>query len=405
LWYDQAKPIAIHEEDDSVTAADQTLPVYLDYNATTPITPSVRAAMLPFIERYFGNPSSSHRYGQEAAGAVNRAREQVAALLNCAADEIVFTSGGSESDNWALLGRIWAAGVARPHVITTQIEHPAILNTCRFLECQGVDVTYLPVDGTGRVDPSAVRDALRPDTVVISIMHANNEVGTIQPLSEIAATCREAEIPFHSDAAQSVGKIRTDVKELGVDLLTLAGHKLYAPKGIGALYIRRGTQIEPLIHGAGHEAGRRAGTENVPAIVALGAAAELASRTLEAEGPRQSRLRDRLFELLSGQVAGITVNGHPIERLPNTLNIRFAGLDGNALLTATPAVAASTGSACHAGHSEPSAVLLAMGIPAGEATGSIRLSLGRPTTGAEIETASAALVASALRLREGRQDR
>ncbi|CCF85226.1 cysteine desulfurase family protein [Nitrolancea hollandica] len=388
-----------------MTAADQTLPVYLDYNATTPIAPSVRAGMLPFIEQYFGNPSSDHRYGHEAARAVNRAREQVAALLNCSADEIVFTSGGSESDNWALLGRIWAAGVARPHVITTEIEHPAILNTCRFLECQGVDVTYLPVDGTGRVDPSAVRDALRPDTVVISIMHANNEVGTIQPLSEIAAICREAEIPFHSDAAQSVGKIRTDVEELGVDLLTLAGHKLYAPKGIGALYIRRGTPIEPLIHGAGHEAGRRAGTENVASIVGLGAAAELASRTLEDEGLRQSRLRDRLFELLAGQVAGTTLNGHPIERLPNTLNIRFTDLDGNALLTATPAVAAATGSACHAGHSEPSAVLLAMGIPAGEATGSVRLTLGRPTTGAEIEIAAAALAASALQLREGRLDR
>ncbi len=388
-----------------MTAADQTLPVYLDYNATTPIAPSARAAMLPFIEHYFGNPSSGHRYGQEAAGAVNRAREQVAALLNCAADEIVFTSGGSESDNWALLGRIWAAGITRPHVITTKIEHPAILNTCRFLECQGVDVTYLPVDGTGRVDPGAVREALRPDTVVVSVMHANNEVGTIQPLSEIAAICREAEIPFHSDAAQSVGKTRTDVEDLGVDLLTLAGHKLYAPKGIGALYIRRGTQIEPLIHGAGHEAGKRAGTENVPSIVALGAAAELASRTLEDEGFRQSKLRDRLFELLAGRVAGVTLNGHPTERLPNTLNIRFADLDGNALLSATPAVAASTGSACHAGHSEPSAVLLAMGIPAGEATGSIRLSLGRPTTDAEIETAAAALAASALRLREGRLDR
>lgn len=388
-----------------MTAADPTLPVYLDYNATTPIAPSVRAAMLPFIDQYFGNPSSGHHYGQEAAKAVSRAREHVATLLNCSADEIVFTSGGSESDNWAFLGRIWAAGVERPHVITTQIEHPAILNTCRFLECQGVDVTYLPVDGTGRVDPGAVRDALRTSTVVVSIMHANNEVGTIQPLSDIAAICREAGIPFHSDAAQSVGKIRTDVEELGVDLLTLAGHKLYAPKGIGALYIRRGTRLEPLIHGAGHEAGRRAGTENVPAIVALGAAAELASRTLEAEKVRQSTLRDQLFELLATQVDGITLNGHSPERLPNTLNIRFAGLDGNALLSATPAIAASTGSACHAGQSEPSAVLLAMGIPAGEATGTIRLSLGRPTTDTEIETAAAALAASALRLREDRQCR
>ena len=385
-----------------MNATDVTLPVYLDYNATTPIEPSVRAAMLPFLEEHFGNPSSNHMDGRQAAGAVERARDQIAALLNCAADEIVFTSGGSESDNWALLGRIWAAGVERPHVITTQIEHPAVLTTCRFLECQGVDVTYLLVDGTGRVDPGSVRDALQASTVVVSIMHANNEVGTIQPIPEIAAICREAGIPLHTDAAQSVGKVRTDVEELGVDLLTVAGHKLYAPKGIGVLYIRRGTPLEPLIHGAGHEAGRRAGTENVPYIVALSAAAELATGTLGAERVRQSELRDRLFDLLAGQVDGIALNGHPTERLPNTLNIRFAGIDGNALLDATPAVAASTGSACHAGRSEPSAVLLAMGISAEAAIGSIRLSLGRPTTGAEIETTVTALVASARRLRRGR---
>ncbi len=400
VWYDHGKPKAIHGEDDCVTATDRTLPVYLDYNATTPIAPSVRVAMLPFIEQYFGNPSSSHSYGQAAAIAVERAREQIAALLNCSPDEIVFTSGGSESDNWALLGRVWAAGVERPHVLTTQIEHPAVLNTCRFLECQGVDVTYLPVDGTGRIDPGTVRDALHSSTVVVSIMHANNEVGTIQPLTEIAAICREVGIPLHSDAAQSVGKIRTDVEELGVDLLTVAGHKLYAPKGSGALYIRRGTPLEPLIHGAGHEAGRRAGTENVPYIVALGAAAELANQTLEFERVRQSALRDQLFERLATQVDGITLNGHPSERLPNTLNIRFAGLDGNALLSATPVVAASTGSACHAGYTEPSAVLLAMSIPPEDASGSIRLSLGRPTTSEEIETGAAALVASARRLRE-----
>jgi cysteine desulfurase len=394
--------VAIHEEDDSVTATDVTLPVYLDYNATTPIAPSVRAAMLPFLEEHFGNPSSNHMDGRQAAGAVERARDQIAALLNCAADEIVFTSGGSESDNWALLGCIWAAGVERPHVITTQIEHPAVLTTCRFLECRGVDVTYLPVDGTGRVDPGSVREALRANTVVVSIMHANNEVGTIQPIPEIAAICREAGIPLHTDAAQSVSKVRTDVEELGVDLLTVAGHKLYAPKGIGALYIRRGTPLEPLIHGAGHEAGRRAGTENVPYIVALGAAAELAIGSLEAERVRQSELRDRLFDLLARHADGITLNGHPTERLPNTLNIRFAGLNGNALLNVTPTVAASTGSACHAGRSEPSAVLLAMGISAEAAIGSIRLSLGRPTTGTEIETTVTALVASARRLRRGR---
>ncbi len=374
-------------------------PIYLDYNATTPVLPQVRDALLPFLDTHFGNPSSDHPYGRAAAEAVQRARQQVADLLGCAADEIVFTSGGSESDNWALVGRVWAAGSDRAHIITTVVEHPAVLNTCRFLERRGVAVTYLPVDGTGQVDPDDVRRALRPETVVVSVMHANNEVGTLQPIAEIAAICGEAGVPLHTDAAQSVGKVPTRVDDLGVDMLTIAGHKLYAPKGIGALYVRRGTALEPLIHGAGHEGGRRAGTENVPWMVALGAAAALAHATLETEAARQQTLRDRLQQLLEEKAGGVTLNGHPTDRLPNTLNVRFAGIDGNALLAAVPEVAASTGSACHAGETEPSAVLLAMGIPPAEAVGAVRLSLGRLTTEDEIERAAEALAAGVARLR------
>lgn len=374
-------------------------PIYLDYNATTPVLPQVRDALLPFLDTHFGNPSSDHPYGRAAAEAVQRARQQVADLLGCAADEIVFTSGGSESDNWALVGRVWAAGSDRAHIITTVVEHPAVLNTCRFLERRGVAVTYLPVDGTGQVDPDDVRRALRPETVVVSVMHANNEVGTLQPIAEIAAICRQAGVPLHTDAAQSVGKVPTRVDDLGVDMLTIAGHKLYAPKGIGALYVRRGTALEPLVHGAGHEGGRRAGTENVPWMVALGAAAALAHATLETEAARQQALRDRLQQLLEEKAGGVTLNGHPTDRLPNTLNVRFAGIDGNALLAAVPEVAASTGSACHAGETEPSAVLLAMGIPPAEAVGAVRLSLGRLTTEDEIERAAEALAAGVARLR------
>jgi len=374
-------------------------PIYLDYNATTPVLPQVRDALLPFLDTHFGNPSSDHPYGRAAAKGVQRARQQVADLLGCAADEVVFTSGGSESDNWALIGRVWATGSDRAHVVTTIVEHPAVLNTCRFLERRGVAVTYLPVDGTGQVDPDDVRRALRPETVVVSVMHAHNEVGTLQPIGEIAAICREAGVPLHTDAAQSVGKVATRVDDLGVDMLTIAGHKLYAPKGIGALYVRRGTALEPLIHGAGHEGGRRAGTENVPWMVALGAAAALAGATLEGEAARQRALRDRLHRLLEEKAGGVTLNGHPTARLPNTLNVRFAGIDGNALLAAVPEVAASTGSACHAGETEPSAVLLAMGIPPEEAVGAVRLSLGRLTTEDEVDRAAEALAAGVARLR------
>ena len=378
---------------------ENTLPIYLDYNATTPVAPEVRAAMLPYLETHFGNPSSDHPYGHRTATAVDRAREQVASLLGCRPGEVIFTGGGSESDNMALLGRVWATNHDRPHIITSVVEHPAILATCHFLERQGVDVTYLPVDSFGQVDPESVRRALRPATVVVSIMHANNETGTLQPLRAIADICRHAGVPLHTDASQSVGKIATNVADLGVDLLTIAGHKLYAPKGVGALYIRDGLAIEPLIHGAGHEGGRRAGTENVPYIVALGAAAELAQNSPAGESARQIRLRDQLHDLLSADPGGIMLSGHPTERLPNTLNIRFRGIDGNQLLENTRSIAASTGSACHAGLSEPSPVLLAMGVEPIDAIGAVRLSLGRPTTASEIERAARDLALSARELR------
>ncbi|HET9015226.1 MAG TPA: cysteine desulfurase family protein [Thermomicrobiaceae bacterium] len=368
--------------------------IYLDYNATTPVLPEIEEALRPYIGGRFGNPSSDHEFGRDAAAGVALGRRQVADLLGASPDEIVFTSGGSEADNWALVGRVWASGVPTPHLVTSQVEHPAILATCHFLERLGAEITYLPVDTTGRVDPDDVARALRSTTVLVSIMHANNEVGTIQPIPEIAAVCRRAGIPLHSDAAQSVGKIPARVDDLGVDLLTVAGHKLYAPKGVGALYVRRGTALEPLIHGAGHEGGRRAGTENVAWIVGLGAAAELARRTMSSERARQRALRERLHRALDEQSGPVTLNGHPDERLPNTLNLRFSGVDGNAVLAATPTVAASTGSACHAGQSEPSPVLLAMGIQPDEAIGAVRLSLGRLTTAEDIERAAEALGAT-----------
>ena len=374
-------------------------PIYLDYNATTPVLPEIADALRPYIDERFGNPSSDHAFGRAAAEGVQLARQQVADLLDAQPDEIVFTSGGSESDNWALLGRVWAAGIDSPHLVTTGIEHPAILATCRFLERRGAVVTYLPVDATGRVDPDDVRRALRPSTVLVSVMHANNEVGTIQPIAEIASTCREAGVPLHTDAAQSVGKIPTRVDDLGVDLLTIAGHKLYAPKGIGVLYVRRGTALEPLIHGAGHEGGRRAGTENVAWMIGLGAAADLARRTMSSERARQRALRERLHRAFEDNAGQVTLNGHPVDRLPNTLNVRFAGVDGNAVLAATPTVAASTGSACHAGQSDPSPVLLAMGVPPSEAVGAIRLSLGRLTTPDDVERAAVALSATVQSLR------
>ena len=360
-------------------------PVYFDYNATTPVDPRVLEVMLPYLREQFGNPSSSHAYGLAAHAAVERARGQVAALLGCAPEEIIFTGGGSEADNLAIKGIAEANQERGDHLITSQIEHPAVLATCRYLERRGFRVTYLPVDRYGRVSPDDVQQAITPRTILITIMHANNEVGTLQPLAAIGDLAREHGIPFHTDAAQSVGKLPTRVDELNVDLLTVAGHKLYAPKGVGALFVRRGLRLEPLIHGAGHEGGRRAGTENTAGLVGLGEACRLAGEGLDAEAGRLRSLRDRLHQGLATQVGQVYLNGHPSERLPNTLNVSFAGVDSNTLLSAVPEVAASTGSACHAGRTEPSAVLLAMGVSPELALGAVRFSLGRWTTAEEVD--------------------
>ena len=358
--------------------------IYLDFNATTPVAPEVADAIHQALIDPFGNPSSEHWAGLSAREAVEKARAQVAELLHCHSDEIVFTSGGSESNNHALKGTFFARGGRGGHVITTQVEHPAVLNPCRFLERQGASVTYLPVDCFGRVNPDDVRHALTPRTILISVMHANNEVGTLQPIFEIGRIAREHGILFHTDAAQSAGKIPTAVDELGVDLLSLAGHKLYAPKGVGVLYVRKGVHLEPLIHGAGHESGRRAGTENILLDVALGAACDLAQSLLGMESIRQ--LRDLFWELLQTRFCErVVLNGHPTERLPNTLSVSFVGKVGSTILSGLEGVAASTGSACHSGSVELSPVLKAMSIPPEIGMGTIRFSLGRTTTREEIE--------------------
>jgi cysteine desulfurase len=358
--------------------------IYLDFNASTPPAPEVADAMLPFLSDSFGNPSSAHWAGKPAKQAVEKARTQVAALLGCRPGEIIFTSGGSEANNHALKGVFFASGGAGAHIITTQIEHPAIHAPCRFLERLGATVTYLPVDRLGRVDPDDVQQAIRPATVLISVMHANNEVGTIQPIAEIARIARERGILFHTDAAQAVGKIPADVGGLGVDLLSVAGHKLYGPKGVGALFIRDGVRIEPIIHGAGHEGGRRAGTENVLLDVGLGAACEVAQSWIAS--PRTTELRDLFWDLLEIKFGDrIVLNGHPTERLPNTMNVSFVGRIASEILDRLEGVAASTGSACHSGSVELSPVLKAMGVPPEVGMGAIRFSLGRTTTRQEIE--------------------
>lgn len=358
--------------------------IYLDFNASTPICPEAVEAMRPFLADHYGNPSSLHWAGMPAKDAIEKSRGQVAGLLGCDPTEVVFTSGGSESNNHAIKGVFFANRGRGDHIITTAVEHPAALNPCRFLEKLGAKVTVLPVDCMGMVDPNDVRKAIKPRTILITVMHANNEVGTIEPIPEISAMAREAGISFHTDAAQTVGKISANVEKLGVDLLSVAGHKVYAPKGIGALYIREGTKIEPFVHGAGHEAERRAGTENVLLAVALGAACELARKWV---GMSQVRaLRDRFWDGLRGIFGEkVTLNGHPIEHLPNTLNVNFVGRIGTEVLAMLPEVAASTGSACHAGSVILSPVLAAMGVPPGEGMGAVRFSLGRATTWEEIE--------------------
>lgn len=388
----------------SVSSPLTMQPIYLDYNATTPIDPLVRAAMTPYFETHFGNPSSSHVYGQEAQRAVACARSQVANLLGAEVDEIVFTGGGSEANNQAIKGTVlvrlqsFVSRIVsrRAHIITTAIEHPATLQPCDFLKRLGVAMTVLPVDGKGCVDPDAVRKAIRGNTALITVMHSNNEVGTLQPIREIAAIARQHRVLMHTDAAQSLGKVPIDVKHLGVDLLSVAGHKMYAPKGVGALYVRRGVAIEALVHGAGHEHGRRAGTENVPYLAGLGVAAEIAAANLPQASEKLRTLRDRLERQLRAALGDrIVLNGAAEQRLPNTLNVNFLGCIGSRLLERVPEVAASTGSACHEGTVDLSPVLCAMGVPRESGRGAVRLTVGRFTTEDEIDRAVVGLVRGA----------
>ncbi len=358
--------------------------IYLDYNASTPIDACVAAAMQDVMTTAFGNPSSPHWAGAPAWHAVEAARGQVAALLGCAPREIIFTSGGSEANNLALKGLYYARGNPQAHIVTTAVEHPAIVAPCRFLERLGARVTFLPVDATGRIDTDELRAAITPDTILVSVMHANNEVGTVQPIAECAAIAREHGIPLHTDAAQSAGKLPVRIADLGVDLLSIAGHKLYAPKGIGALYVSDGIRLEPLIHGAGHEGGRRAGTESALLATALGAACERAADWTGAAA--MEALRDRFWAALQDRFGDrVVLNGHPEHRLPNTLNVSFIGRVGAEILAGMPAVAASTGSACHAGRVELSPVLAAMGVVPEAGAGAIRFSLGRETRWDELE--------------------
>ena len=363
-------------------------PIYLDYNATTPHAPEVIEAMRPFLEEEFGNPSSSHLYGNTPHKAVMHARRQVAALLHCQPEEIIFTSGGTESNNQALKGVAEAYRDKGNHMITSQIEHPAILEVCAYLEENGCEVTYLPVDNQGLVSVSDVADAVKANTVLITIMHANNEVGTIEPLSEIGEIAKSRGILLHTDAAQSIGKIPCEVDKLGVDLLSIAGHKVYAPKGVGALFIRDGLKLSNLMHGAGQEAGVRPGTENVLEIVGLGKACEIAGRDLASNRLHMQQMRDRLFEGLKKKCAPLRLNGHPEQRLPNTLSLSFRDLEANRILDEIgPRVAAAAGAACHSDKVEVSQVLKAMAVPLEWAQGTLRLTTGRMTTEADIDTA------------------
>jgi cysteine desulfurase len=366
------------------------VPIYLDHNATTPVHPEVLDAMLPYLREHHGNPSSAHAYGRTARAAVDRARAQVAALIGAAADEVVFTAGGTEATNLALHGVL--AGAPRRGLVTTVAEHPATAEVVTCLEGQGARVTRVPLAATGLVDLAALAAALDADTALVTILHAHNETGAVQPAAAIGALVRACGARFHLDVAQSLGKLPIHVDLLRVDLLSIAGHKLYAPKGVGALYLRRGLDLVPLLRGAGHERGRRPGTENVPGVVGLGAACELASRDLAALADRLAGQRERLWHRLRADIPGLARSVAPAHALPNTLHLRFPDVDGPALLAAAPAVAASTASACHDGHAVAPAVLLAMGVPAADARGAVRLSLGRGTTDADLDHAAAALV-------------
>jgi cysteine desulfurase len=373
--------------------------VYLDNNATTPVLREVMAAMQPYFGEHFGNASSIHHHGQETRAAVERARESVAALLGCRSAEIVFTSGGTEADNLAIFG-ITGPG---QHVITSTIEHHAVLNSCKYLEASGSEVTYVPVDGRGQVDPEDLRRALRPNTRLITIMLANNETGVLQRVEEIAKVAAEADVYFHTDAVQGAGKVALDVKRIGCDLLSISGHKMHAPQGVGALYVKKGTALRPMLHGGSHERQRRAGTENVPGIVALGKAAELA-REAFARGDldRMAALRDRLEQSILREIEGAAVNGEGAERVPNTTSIRFDCIEGEALVIALDlkGLAVSTGAACSSGAIEPSHVLTAMGMRPEQARGSLRFSLGKQNVSDDIEFALSLIPPTVARLRE-----
>lgn len=377
-----------------------TRPIYLDYNATTPVAPEAAAALRPWIEADFGNPSSAHAYGLRARRAVAEARQSVAALIGAPPEAIVFTGSATEANNLALLGVARAARPGRRHLIISAVEHPAVMQPAQRLREDGWELTVLPVDGHGRVAVDALSAALRPDTALVSVMHANNEVGTLQPVVEIAALARANGTLVHTDAAQAAGKVKLDVEELGVDLLTLAGHKFYAPKGIGALYVRSGTPIRPILFGADQEQGLRPGTENVPHIVALGVAAQLARERLAEDTQRLAGLRDQLHRRLESAVPGLLLNGHPQQRLPNTLHVSFPGVSGRDLLAAVAdEVAASVGSACHSDADTVSGVLAAMGCDATRARGAVRLSVGRYTSEEEIDHAGQVLAQAWDRLR------
>jgi cysteine desulfurase len=360
--------------------------IYLDYAATTPTHPEVVKAMSPYFSDSFGNPSSIHSFGQEAKDAVEKARNQVATLIGAKSEEIVFTGSGTEADNFALKGVTLAKEDKGNHIIISSIEHHAVLETCKFLQRQGFSVTYLPVDGYGMVDPNDVKKAITNRTIVISIMHANNECGTIEPVVEIGNIAREAEIYFHTDAVQTVGHIPVDVNELGADLLSVSAHKLYGPKGIGALYIRKGTKISPFMHGGSQEKGRRASTENVPTIVGLGKAAEIAQQEMLEEAQRLTVLRDLLIEGILKSIEHAQLNGHPAIRLPNNVNVSIEYVEGESMLLNLDlaGICVSTGSACSSGEAEPSHVLMAMGLPHLQAHGSLRFTLGKWTTEEEI---------------------
>lgn len=376
-------------------------PIYLDYNGTTPHDPEVVAAMRPFLEDEFGNPSSSHWYGAKPKKAVETARRQVAELLHCRPDELFFTSGGTESNNHAIKGLARSLKAKGRHIITSAFEHPAVLEVCRHLAAEGFETTYVPVDGQGMVAPAAIEQAIRPDTVLITVMHANNEVGTVQPIAEIAGLAQSRGITMHTDAAQSLGKIPVDVAQLGVDLLSVAGHKLYAPKGIGALFVRQGVTLEKFCHGAGQEHNWRAGTENVLEIVGLGKACEIAARDLKNHMDHMRDMRDRLHQGILERLQDVRLNGHPVHRLPNTVSLAFKGTEANRLLEEIGLeVAASAGAACHADTVAVSHVLEAMRVPLEWAKGTLRFSVGRMTTAQEIDRAVEVVVRAVGRLRE-----